>query len=492
VIKQQVFCIGVLAAASPFFAALLPDSELELDVCISIDWSFEDVFCILEYIYSGKLLCSVQSKDRILGILKEFGVFVPGHLQSSGPSGRIEDNEPEVEIIIEEANASHKTSEDNGKTHSDNSLTASSDHLHVFVSKELISKESIIPVTNQNAFRQEENVHEKFVSTLKIYSNKSKAQTSMKTPIVNTDSLGSETCGETVKVAELHSHLKNSIISKVICQSSSLEEPPSGYMPSDIEAITIKNHPTPNRFDIYEVVAEDDWTVQQVPDRQTVTLQFPKLSPDSTNSHPKELEHNLIKSTVTHCNASTYPLPLYHSHTWCYGVYTPFDPDVTSLEMGQYDDPLSINKGQPFIHDWTSFKQPTFLVSRPQRVYSRREIVRQTSNNNKGVLKLNDIQNMKAHKGKIHVTLNGKPLVQPMLPQLFHGGSDFENGQSSELNQSRINRRPNNVPNITESDNDKIDLALAKHFLQEEVRIKQKLHMRIRMFSERLTQYLYF
>jgi hypothetical protein len=79
-----------------------------------------------------------------------------------------------------------------------------------------------------------------------------------------------------------------------------------------------------------------------------------------------------------------------------------------------------------------------------------------------------------------------------MLPQLFHGGSDFENGQSSELNQSRINRRPNNVPNITESDNDKIDLALAKHFLQEEVRIKQKLHMRIRMFSERLTQYLYF
>jgi hypothetical protein len=459
----------------------LPDCELELDVCISIDLSFEEVFCVLEYIYSGKLLCSIQSKERILSILKEFDIFVPDHLQSSGLCG---DNETEVEIIIEEANASDKTSEDSQRPVTDNSLIASSDQIHMLLSKELILPQSSIPISRQDTLQHEEKTPEKFSSSLKIYSNKSKAQPTFKTTVLNPD----DTCiGETVEEVEDCSHLKTSI-DLITYQSASLEEPPANNMPTEIEAIIIKNHPPPNNFDIYGVVGEDVWTVQQVPDRQTVTLQFPTQLPGSITSHPKELEHNLIKRTVTQCSASTYPLPLYHSHTWCYGVYTPFDPDITNLEMSHYDDPLVTNKGQPFVHDWTSFKQPTFLVSRPQRVYSRREIVRQRSNHIKGMLNLNDIQNMKAHKGKIHVTLNGKPLVQPTLPQLFHGGGDYENGQLNETNQARIGRRANNVASITESDDDKIDLALAKHFLQEEVRIKQKLQMRIRMFSERLTQ----
>ena len=408
---------------------------------------------------------------------------MPDHLLSSGLCGRIGDNETEVEIIIEEANASEKTSENNRRGLLDNSPVVSSDHLHMLLSKELIVPESSKPISRQDTLQHEDKAPEKFSSSLKIYSNKSKAQPTFKAPVLN-----SESCiSETVEEVEICSHLQSSI-DLVTYQSTSIEEPLPNKMPTEIEAIIIKNHPPPNNFDIYGVVNEDEWTVQQVPDRQTVTLQFPTQLPGSITSHSKELEHTLIKRTVTQYNASTYPLPLYHSHTWCYGVYTPFDPDITSLEMGHYDDPLMSNKGQPFVHDWTSFKQPTFLVSRPQRVYSRREIVRQRSNQNKGVLKLNDIQNMKAHKGKIHVTLNGKPLVQPTLPQLFHGGGDYENGQSNETNQARIGRRANNAANITESDDDKIDLALAKHFLQEEVRIKQKLQMRIRMFSERLTQ----
>ncbi|XP_045036842.1 uncharacterized protein LOC116935930 [Daphnia magna] len=39
---------SVLAAASRFFSILLPDCELDLDVCISIDLSFEELFCVLE------------------------------------------------------------------------------------------------------------------------------------------------------------------------------------------------------------------------------------------------------------------------------------------------------------------------------------------------------------------------------------------------------------------------------------------------------------
>lgn len=97
-----------------------------------------------------------------------------------------------------------------------------------------------------------------------------------------------------------------------------------------------------------------------------------------------------------------------------------------------------------------------------------------------GVLKLTDIQNMIHHNGKIHVTLNGEPLVESSLPQLFHGGGDYVTDE--KLN--RIIRKGVAV----ETDEEKIDFALAKHFLQEEVKKKQKLQMKIKMFSERVIQ----
>ena len=87
---------------------------------------------------------------------------------------------------------------------------------------------------------------------------------------------------------------------------------------------------------------------------------------------------------------------------------------------------------------------------------------------------------MKHHNGKIHVTLNGEPLVESSLPQLFHGGGDYVTDE--KLN--RIIRKGVAV----ETDEEKIDFALAKHFLQEEVKKKQRLQMKIKMFSERVVQ----
>lgn len=69
--------IGILAASSKFFASLLPDGELEHEICISTEVLYSDLLCILEYMYSGKLLCSLQQKDEILLLLKEYQVFVP-------------------------------------------------------------------------------------------------------------------------------------------------------------------------------------------------------------------------------------------------------------------------------------------------------------------------------------------------------------------------------------------------------------------------------
>lgn len=75
-----------MAASSKFFASLLPEGELENEICIFTELLYSELFCILEYIYSGKLLCSIQQKDEILSLLKEYQVFVPDNLSTVGAS----------------------------------------------------------------------------------------------------------------------------------------------------------------------------------------------------------------------------------------------------------------------------------------------------------------------------------------------------------------------------------------------------------------------
>ena len=106
-----------MAASSKFFASLLPEGELENEICISTELLYSDLFCILEYIYSGKLLCSLQKKDEILSLLREYQVFVPDNLTTAAAS--VEESElidleapPLVNTSVHATKMDHKKSND--------------------------------------------------------------------------------------------------------------------------------------------------------------------------------------------------------------------------------------------------------------------------------------------------------------------------------------------------------------------------------------------
>lgn len=53
---------------------MLPDYQQEEDFVITVEYTYEEMFLILEYIYSGRLICSIDKKDRILSISKELKI----------------------------------------------------------------------------------------------------------------------------------------------------------------------------------------------------------------------------------------------------------------------------------------------------------------------------------------------------------------------------------------------------------------------------------
>ncbi|XP_045025148.1 LOW QUALITY PROTEIN: claspin-like [Daphnia magna] len=244
---------SVLAAASRFFSILLPDCELDLDVCISIDLSFEELFCVLEYIYSGKLLCSVKSKDRILSILKEFDIFVPDHLQNSVDCGRNGSSEAEVEIIFEEAIASEpKTTKDPTNISEDKSPFATSADVRVVNSGELILREPNISSSNEDPFQYEEKLPEKFSNSHKMYSNKSKTHCGSKMAILNSNTNVTETIVE----PEISRH-KDPVFTVVTNQPTSLEETLESIVSSEIVAVEPQDNPSLNRY--AAVPCPDSW-----------------------------------------------------------------------------------------------------------------------------------------------------------------------------------------------------------------------------------------
>lgn len=64
----------MLAAASPFFASILPDCRQEKEFFISVEYTYEELFSVLEYVYSGILMCSEGNREQILGIFTELGI----------------------------------------------------------------------------------------------------------------------------------------------------------------------------------------------------------------------------------------------------------------------------------------------------------------------------------------------------------------------------------------------------------------------------------
>lgn len=437
---------SVLAAASPFLASILPDCELENDVCITTELLYDEMFCVLEYIYSGKLLCSADNKEKMLSILKDFKVYVPGDVHDAR-------DESEIEIVIEENDrdcVKEKSTDDEDSHLSDTDLV----HIDLQLEGETLDPS---PGVNVNVVAPEEPIPARVKDPLKIYSKKKGSIPQSPKEELNTSLVNSKNTGE-IPANETESSRVSEISSSQV-----ILEPNSRESICNLESLPYICH--------------------QLPIKDAVTIQLPNAWINNDSSNVWDLEKKEVKRPLKPCNPSGYLLTTYFSHTWSYGIYSSCDNFREKMDTNK--DKMNSTqlqpKGQPFIHNWTSFRQPTFLISRPQRVYSKGPLGRKLSDQAKGVLKLTDIQNMKHHNGKIHVTLNGEPLVESSLPQLFHGGGDYVTDE--KLN--RIIRKGVAV----ETDEEKIDFALAKHFLQEEVKKKQKLQMKIKMFSERVVQY---
>lgn len=470
---------GVLAAASPFFATLLPDQELEVDVCISINVDFNEMFCILEYIYSGKLLCPATSKDRILSIMEEFRIFVPENVKKSKLIEE-EEKEDEVEIIIEEAVESEFTSQEMNQE-VQNNLNDDSFHDQVMSNAEETCSNTEQTVTlppsklsrsPQKLPSSPQKVTGKPSRTPKICNKKNNAHTALSASVPSSNSKGSKNINNT---RALENQTKNSInrAQTIALKSQNVVEK------RPIAITKPKDHSVFEVPAVTSTIAEDGLTLKGQPDKDAVTLQLPNHFFGGSSSEGKELENNQIK--LVDRGPSSYTLPLYHSHTWCYGIYTPMEPDAVYFETPKPPDHLMTNKDPTVIHDWTVFRAPTFLTSWPKRFYRRQKVV-----GTEGLKrKLPDVDQMeietkKSHNGKTHVTLKGEAMAKINIPQLFH---------TTDVTIVREIRRAPVDFNYSTND-DKIDLAKAKHYLNEEVTKRKLLQRKIRRFTDILNKYV--
>lgn len=223
-----------------------------------------------------------------------------------------------------------------------------------------------------------------------------------------------------------------------------------------------------------------------LPDRDTVTLQNTAQFFSSPNASVWNLEQRIIKRPNPLKSSTKFPLALYHSHTWRYGVYSPFEPVALSSEVGQCS--AKRKDVRPFfIRDWSS-KQPSFLISRPLRIYEprRQDILREQPLQNNAVVNLNEIQDMKTFNGKIHVTMKGESPFQSILDHNpFHVETAIALRRLAGITDDHQS-------SSSDDEEDKNDLTLARSFVKRESRIKSILQKKIMRLSQQLTRYYYF
>lgn len=351
---------SVLAAASPFLASILPDCELENDVCITTELLYDEMFCVLEYIYSGKLLCSADNKEKMLSILKDFKVYVPGDVHDAR-------DESEIEIVIEENDrdcVKEKSTDDEDSHLSDTDLV----HIDLQLEGETLDPS---PGVNVNVVAPEEPIPARVKDPLKIYSKKKGSIPQSPKEELNTSLVNSKNTGE-IPANETESSRVSEISSSQV-----ILEPNSRESICNLESLPYICH--------------------QLPIKDAVTIQLPNAWINNDSSNVWDLEKKEVKRPLKPCNPSGYLLTTYFSHTWSYGIYSSCDNFREKMDTNK--DKMNSTqlqpKGQPFIHNWTSFRQPTFLISRPQRVYSKGPLGRKLSDQAKGELKLTHLLRMK-------------------------------------------------------------------------------------------------
>lgn len=481
-----------MAAASPFFADLLPENELELDICISVDLTFEEMFCVLEYVYSGKLLCSYQSKDSILSILKDFKIFVPGCTtqMSTGQSSVSSSGIPAVSSITAETTENIIQATQCGTAAISNSILESNT---------TVTNTSLRTLSKNSAETQVEKENNISAATPKpnvITVQRKSLTSSYRTLLPKPSSVNIEEITE----HDPPSHLMDHSYEQSTSPSIVLVKPSSHLKKRRIETTSI----CPNQA-LFSSASKPDsdssqknLTLQHLPDREAVTMQLPSHFADN---FPQSNERYLtpIKSTQRH--KPGYTLRSYHVDTWCYGVFSPFEPEIrvsfTDSYYCNYTLAAATKRGTSSATDTSTFHQITSPVLRPQRVYSRSNATsqRQKQSNIAGlIIKKTDIQNMKAFNGKIHIVLKEQQPVEPV--QENAEWSDDLN--SHELTQSSIKltepilrpirRKPIEKVSEEESNEDRIDYVLAKHFFKVECRRRKVLQNKFRRINRQLNQ----
>lgn len=179
-----------------------------------------------------------------------------------------------------------------------------------------------------------------------------------------------------------------------------------------------------------------------------------------------------MKSLHTPSDFSQCNLSVYLSHTWCYGVYSP-----TSVQTIGAKNILDNSKE-------TSMKQTPQhapnLVSQPFNAYTQ---------NTAAARNYSEI----THESVKPRICNFNPLEERLAPQVIQITRSlpvkYKSAATNDVTFIKSSHGENPLRNtFMEKDSDFTDMALAKHFLQEEVHSRHKLHNRIRLLSEKLSQ----
>lgn len=402
-----------MAAASSFFADLLPDDDLELNICISVELTFEEMSCVLEYIYSGTFQCLLQNKEKVLGILKDFGIFVPEHAlrQNSkliSTSKVIQKDAVDIEEVGSVENIENRRTEAINCTNSVDStlarapLSKTNGPNNAFVSKLTNVKETTIQLEkNQNLVH--ENNRSKALNTSTNTKNRNFPISNNKPlhpkPDVNISN------NPTTSLALRRSDPPSSKTPIILLRKST-----SNFHKTQQTAKILPNNINANRGLVNgsgETTSKskeiDNLVVQNAPNKEAVTLKLPEFIPS--------------ESTLFQKNSRTIdPLRTYGCET-CSGIYSSSEPNVCqSVELDEPHSLLTTPEEQSLICD-----PPSLLISQPRRVYSRLKDVSRPKNkqNAKGlILRKYAIQNIKKFNGKVHILLNtpNKPVNPPVNP----------------------------------------------------------------------------
>lgn len=174
------------------------------------------------------------------------------------------------------------------------------------------------------------------------------------------------------------------------------------------------------------------------------------------------MEQSILKSPLTFSDSTQCNLTVYLSQTWCYGVYS-------SMPQSQFQSVTAeslTESARQACQQQTNSQNTLIPTSRPVNllVHNASTARDQLSNTTEEVF-------IVPHRIMRSSSLASKSGVN----------LDFSSVQS-QITENTI------IRTFAEKEADNTDAALAKHFLQEEMRMRHKLLMRSKMLSEKLSQ----